>query len=45
MAVMEEMTNSRNNMKNIAVLNFGTNDKRNSVTIIETALYLTEKYF
>ncbi|SBS90584.1 hydroxymethylpterin pyrophosphokinase-dihydropteroate synthetase, putative [Plasmodium malariae] len=39
------MTNSRNNMKNIAVLNFGTNDKRNSVTIIETALYLTEKYF
>ncbi|EUD68972.1 dihydropteroate synthase [Plasmodium inui San Antonio 1] len=29
---------------NIAVLNLGTNDKKNCVAILETALYLTEKY-
>ncbi|CRG97677.1 bifunctional enzyme of folate synthesis, putative [Plasmodium gallinaceum] len=39
------MTNSVNsNKRNIAVLNFGTNDKDNSIVILETALYLVEKY-
>ncbi|GAW83490.1 hydroxymethylpterin pyrophosphokinase-dihydropteroate synthetase [Plasmodium gonderi] len=35
---------NNNNQRNIAVLNFGTNDRSNCVTVLETALYLTEKY-
>ncbi|SBS98193.1 hydroxymethylpterin pyrophosphokinase-dihydropteroate synthetase, putative [Plasmodium ovale curtisi] len=45
MAVIEGSINSEERTKrNIAVLNFGTNDKTNCVSILETGLYLTEKY-
>ncbi|SBT82446.1 hydroxymethyldihydropterin pyrophosphokinase-dihydropteroate synthase, putative [Plasmodium ovale] len=45
MAVIEGSINSEErNKRNIAVLNFGTNDKTNCVSILETGLYLTEKY-
>ncbi|CRH02537.1 dihydropteroate synthetase, putative [Plasmodium relictum] len=38
------MNSTDSNKRNIAVLNIGTNDKNNSVTILETAFYLIEKY-
>ncbi|CAA9990896.1 dihydropteroate synthetase, putative [Plasmodium knowlesi strain H] len=41
---MEDSNRWNSTPRNIAVLNFGTNDKQNCVTILETALYLTEKY-
>ncbi|SCO75361.1 hydroxymethyldihydropterin pyrophosphokinase-dihydropteroate synthase, putative [Plasmodium vivax] len=41
---MEDSNTGGTTPRNIAVLNFGTNDKKNCVTILETALYLTEKY-
>ncbi|ETB61563.1 dihydropteroate synthase [Plasmodium yoelii 17X] len=45
MDIIEESNKCKENNKgNIIVLNFGTTDKTNAVTILETALYLTEKY-
>ncbi|CXJ18085.1 hydroxymethyldihydropterin pyrophosphokinase-dihydropteroate synthase, putative [Plasmodium berghei] len=45
MDIIEESNKCKENNKgNIVVLNFGTTDKTNAVTILETALYLTEKY-
>ncbi|KJP86467.1 dihydropteroate synthase [Plasmodium fragile] len=41
---MADLNKRNTTPRNIAVLNFGTNDKKNCVTILETALYLTEKY-
>ncbi|ANQ09895.1 Dihydropterin pyrophosphokinase-dihydropteroate synthase [Plasmodium coatneyi] len=41
---MEDSNRRSSTPRNVAVLNFGTNDKQNCVTILETALYLTEKY-
>ncbi|CAD2113547.1 hydroxymethyldihydropterin pyrophosphokinase-dihydropteroate synthase, putative [Plasmodium vinckei] len=42
--INESIKCKENDKGNIVVLNFGTTDKANAVTILETALYLTEKY-
>ncbi|SOV13375.1 dihydropteroate synthetase [Plasmodium gaboni] len=41
---IQELILSDENKTNIAVLNLGTNDRKNSVLILETALHLIEKY-
>lgn len=44
METIQELILSEENKTNIAVLNLGTNDRRNAVLILETALHLVEKY-
>ncbi|SPJ09838.1 dihydropteroate synthetase [Plasmodium sp. DRC-Itaito] len=44
METIQELILSKENKTNIAVLNLGTNDRRNAVLILETSLHLVEKY-
>ncbi|SOV78451.1 dihydropteroate synthetase [Plasmodium reichenowi] len=44
METIQELILSEENKTNIAVLNLGTNNRKNAVLILETALHLVEKY-